>query len=39
MDEGWRLSIVCGDLYEHVADWLLNLLGRTPYAKTPGDPH
>lgn len=32
-DEGWRTLIVCADLYENVADWLLDILGRTPYAK------
>lgn len=31
-DEGWRVSIVCADVYEHVADWLLGILGRQPYA-------
>lgn len=31
-DEGWRSSIVCADVYEHVADWLLAILGRQPYA-------
>lgn len=31
-DEGWRSSIVCADVYEHVADWLLGILGRKPYA-------
>ena len=35
-DEGWRSSIVCADVYEHVADWLLGILGRKPYAKTGG---
>lgn len=32
-DEGWRTLIVCTDLYKNVADWLLDILGRTPYAK------
>lgn len=36
-DEGWRSSIVCADVYEHVADWLLGILGRKPYAKTPAE--
>jgi hypothetical protein len=30
-DEGWRSSIVCCDMYEWAADWLLGLLGRRPY--------
>jgi hypothetical protein len=34
-DEGWRSSIVCERMYEHVADWLLAQLGRTPYANSP----
>jgi hypothetical protein len=33
-DEGWRLLIVCADLYENVADWLLGLIGRQPYARS-----
>lgn len=32
-DEGWRTLIVCDNMYENVADWLLGILGRTPYAK------
>lgn len=36
-DEGWRSSIVCTDMYEHVADWLLGILGRQPFAKTPSE--
>jgi hypothetical protein len=32
-DEGWRTLIVCDNVYENVADWLLDILGRTPYAK------
>ena len=32
-DEGWRTLIVCTDLYENVADWLVDILGRIPYAK------
>lgn len=31
-DEGWRLSIVCEEMYEWAADWLLGVLGRRPYA-------
>jgi hypothetical protein len=31
-DEGWRTSIVCCDMYEWAADWLLGVLGRQPYA-------
>lgn len=34
-DEGWRQSIVCCDMYEYVADWLLGVLGQTPFAKDP----
>jgi hypothetical protein len=30
-DEGWRSSIVCCDMYEQVADWLLGIVGRRPY--------
>lgn len=36
VDEGWRTSIVCGDMYEYAADWLLGILGRKPYAVTGG---
>jgi hypothetical protein len=32
-DEGWRVSIVCTGMYEWAADWLLGVLGHTPYAK------
>lgn len=35
-DEGWRTSIVCEDMYEWAASWLLDVLGRRPYA--PGNP-
>jgi hypothetical protein len=35
-DEGWRSLIVCTDMYEHVADWLLDLLGGQPYPATGG---
>lgn len=31
-DEGWRLSIVCVDMYEWAADWLIKVLDRRPYA-------
>ncbi len=31
-DEGWRSSIVCTDMYEWTADWLLTLLERRPFA-------
>jgi hypothetical protein len=31
-DEGWRTSIVCEDMYEWAADWLIGELGRRPYA-------
>lgn len=31
-DEGWRTSIVCEDMYDWAAEWLINKLGRTPYA-------
>ena len=31
-DEGWRSSIICTDMYEWVADWLLTLLERRPLA-------
>lgn len=34
VNEGWRSSIMCGDLYEWAADWLVNdvLKARPPYA-------
>lgn len=31
-DEGWRTSIVCADMYEWAADWMLEVLGRRPFA-------
>lgn len=31
-DEGWRSSIVCDSMYEWAADWLLEVLGRKPFA-------
>lgn len=34
-DEGWRTSIVCEGMYLWAAEWLVNLLGRSPYA--PGN--
>lgn len=34
-DEGWRRSIVCTGMYGWAADWLLGILGNTPYAKPP----
>ena len=36
-DEGWRSHIVCVDMYEWAADWLLGILGRQPFAKTPAE--
>ena len=35
-DEGWRSLIVCTDMYEHVADWLLDLIGGKPYPAKAG---
>lgn len=35
-DEGWRRSIVCENMYRWAAEWLINKLGRAPYA--PGNP-
>lgn len=35
-DEGWRTSVVCSQMYEWAADWMLGILGRRPYA--PGHP-
>lgn len=32
-NEGWRESIVCTGMYEWSADWMLEILGRRPYAK------
>lgn len=31
-DEGWRTSIVCEGMYEWAANWLVEVLGRQPYA-------
>lgn len=31
-DEGWRESIVCSDMYEWAADWLLSKIQGLPYA-------
>jgi hypothetical protein len=30
-DEGWRSLIVCTDMYENVADWLLGIIDGQPY--------
>lgn len=32
-DEGWRESIICNNMYEYVADWLLSIIQFKPYAK------
>lgn len=32
VDEGWRESIVCCDMYEWAADWLVEQLQGKPYA-------
>lgn len=32
VDEGWRTSVVCGDMYEWAADWLVDQLQGKPYA-------
>jgi len=31
-DEGWRSSIVCTDMYEWAADWLLEQIQGKPFA-------
>jgi hypothetical protein len=31
-DEGWRSSIVCADMYEWAADWLVDELQGKPFA-------
>lgn len=31
-NEGWRSSIVATGMYEWAADWLLEVLGRQPFA-------
>lgn len=31
-EEGWRESIVCTDMYEWAADWLVDILQGRPYA-------
>lgn len=31
-DEGWRESIVCGQMHEWAADWLLEILDGRPFA-------
>lgn len=35
-DEGWRHSIVCENMYDWAAEWLIGVIGRAPYA--PGNP-
>ena len=30
VDEGWRQSILCTDMYEWAADWLLGVLSHRP---------
>lgn len=32
VDEGWRQSIMCGDMYEWAADWLVEQLQGKPFA-------
>jgi hypothetical protein len=32
VDEGWRSTVVCGDMYEWAADWLVDQLQGKPYA-------
>jgi hypothetical protein len=46
VDEGWRTFILCQDMYEWAADWLLGVLGRQPVTHSrsgvepgPGDGH
>lgn len=31
-DEGWRQSIVCENMYLWAAEWLIGVIGRSPYA-------
>lgn len=31
-DEGWRSSVVCSGMYEWAALWLVEQLGRRPFA-------
>lgn len=31
-DEGWRSSIVCTDMYEWAADWLVEQIQGKPFA-------
>ena len=33
VNEGWRQSIVCNDMYEWAADWLLSVLENRPFAR------
>jgi hypothetical protein len=35
VDEGWKSSILCSDMYERDADFLLSVLGRTPRTVKP----
>lgn len=32
VDEGWRSTIVCSDMYEWAADWLVEQLQGKPFA-------
>lgn len=32
VDEGWRQSILCCDMYEWAADWLVEVLQARPFA-------
>jgi len=32
IDEGWRSSILCADVYEWAADWLVEQLQGKPFA-------
>ena len=32
VDEGWRSTIVCSDMYEWAADWLVEELQGKPFA-------
>jgi hypothetical protein len=34
-DEGWREQIVCCDMYDWAADWLLKVLERRPFVPSP----
>lgn len=37
-DEGWRQSIVCCDMYDWAADWLVNMIQNQPYAPNTRTP-